>query len=306
MALLLILPDRDSTPLLNAIAAIDPEIDMRDWPDVGEPRDVDFAVTWNHPAGELKKYPNLKGICSYGAGVDHLLRDPDLPQVPVARIMDDDLLEEIREYLLAVVLAHRRHLKSCWQLQQQRKWHRLPVAPSKNVGVMGLGRLGSGVALTFAALGFNVYGWSRSPKKIKGVTCFSGNNNLPEFLQLCNYLLVLLPLTEQTENLFNADFFQMVKKGAFFVNVGRGQLLDENALLQALDAGLLSAACLDVFRQEPLPASHPFWSHSKISITPHMASITNPSSAARHLVHNYRRLLSGRSLTDIVDPARGY
>lgn len=270
---------------------------------------IEYAVVWAPPAGMLARHPQLKAVVSVGAGVDHVLRDPELPKhLPILRTTGQDMVQRLREYVALHVLAHHRGLMQTDAQQRVAKWQSLvtPVAPKRRVGIMGLGRIGAACAQTLAALGFDTAGWSRSKHQIDGVTTFNGAEALPDFLGRCEILVSLLPLTAETQDILNADLFARLPKGAALVNAGRGGHLVEADLLAALDAGQISGATLDVFRTEPLPADHPFWAHPKIRVTPHIASYIDAATGAQVVAGNILAFERDGTVPDIADAGRGY
>lgn len=310
MSLLFLCPTKDPAPWLAGIKAADPGVDVQVWPEVPRPLDVSFAVLWQHPHNQWDLFPNLKAIASLGAGIDHILQDPTLPRhLPVARIVDPNLVTSMTQYVVTAVLQHFRDFGIYRQQQAKKLWQ--PVLPRDiaafPVGIMGMGMLGSDVARALAALGFTVHGWSRRPKKHPALTTsFAGTSMLPAFLKSSRMLVCLLPLTDATRGILNADLFAQLPANAYLVNVARGAHLVTSDLLDALDSGALAGACLDVFNEEPLPAEHPFWEHPQITITPHIASITNPQTAAVQVVTNYHRANAGEPLLHTVDLAQQY
>jgi glyoxylate/hydroxypyruvate reductase A len=257
----------------------------------------------------LKTYPNLKGISSFGAGVEHILADPDLPPaVPVVRIVDERLTIGITEYVLLHVLRHHRQLDALQAAQRERRWERLPPPDTRGttIGILGLGQIGSHCAEALLGLGFNVAGWSRTPKRLPGVRSFHGPDQLHPFLGLCNYLVCLLPLTPATRGILNRETLSALPRGAVLINVGRGPELVEEDLLTVLESGHLAAATLDVFVREPLAPEHPFWTHPKITVTPHNASDSIPEHVAPQIVDNIRRARAGLPLLNVVDRRTGY
>ncbi len=310
MALLLICPSKDPGPWLEAIAAVDPEIDVRVWPAIGDPADVTFALLWNHPPEVLHQFPNLKAVSSLGAGIDHINNDPSRPsQLPVARIVDPDLVQSMSEYVTTAALLHFRDFRPYQSQQTRKQWLPLPARNISDctIGIMGMGELGSNAAKKLHALGFPVIGWSRRRKSHPALThAYAGPDELKDFLQRSRILVCLLPLTPATHRILNYDCFSQLPQDAYVINVARGAHLVEQDLLRALSEGSLSGACLDVFDVEPLPAEHPFWQHPSITITPHIASLTNPMTAAPQVVENYRRSLHGESLLHQVDLKQGY
>jgi len=284
-------------------------IEFRVFPDIGDPARVDVALAWKAPHGVLAGFPNLRLICSLGMGVDHLLEDPRLPaNVPIARLVDANMVEQMSEYVLYGVLHFHRRFDVYGQYQRERQWQELPLPHTalRRVGIMGIGEIGTDCARKVAALGFPVRGWSRSSKSVPGVACFAGPSELPDFLRETDILVSVLPLTENTQNIVNARTLAMLPKGAYFINVARGGLVCEKDLLGALDSGQLEAALLDVTAQEPLPEPSPLWAHPKILLTPHIAGLTNPETAVHPIAENIRRLADGRPLLNLVDRGQGY
>lgn len=309
MALLIIAPDIKPTSWIKHLGELEPGIEIRVWPEVGNSREVEFALCWNHPPGELSKYKNLKCIASLGAGVDHLTRDPHLPDsVPVTRVVEESMAQSMSEYVVLSVLNYCRQFDAYRADQDQRHWQpRKPrLAEDTLIGIMGLGQLGSDAAKKLRYIGFRVSGWSRTPKNINGVQCFAGKDGFENFLSRSQILICLLPLTPSTKGILNRKTFDQLPDGAYVINVARGQHLVENDLIAALDSGRLAGACLDVFDVEPLPVSHPFWRHPKIKVTPHISSITFPKAVAPQIIENYRRAKTGRPLLNVVDLKRGY
>lgn len=293
----------------RAFAKFMPDLEVRVWPDLGRKDEIEVALVWRPPRESLLGLPNLKLIASLGAGVDHLLRDTLLPDgVPVTRFVDDDLTAMMTEYAVLHVLACHRRLPEYLEMQRKGEWRELPqpLARERKVSVMGLGVLGGAAASRLATFGFDVAGYSRSPKTIAGVTVFAGADRLTSFLARSEILLNLLPLTPDTEGLINRDTLAALPKGAAFVNLGRGGHVVEADLAAALEAGHVKTAILDVFRKEPLPAESPFWTHPRVIVTPHVASITNPESGARKVVENLKRVRQGQPPQDRVDPKVGY
>ena len=270
---------------------------------------IDYAVVWAPPAGALARHPDLKAIVSVGAGVDHVLKDPDLPRhLPILRTTGPDMVQRLREYVALHVLAHHRDLMTTDAQQRRSEWRQLvtPVAGRRRVGVMGLGRIGAACAQTLAALGFDTAGWSRNPHRIEGVTAFHGAGGLADFAARTEILVCLLPLTPATRGILNADLFARLPVGAAVINAGRGGHLVEADLLAALEAGQLSGATLDVFTPEPLPADHPFWRHPRIRVTPHIASYIDPATGAAVVASNILAFERDGVAPDVADADRGY
>ncbi len=309
MSLAIICPGRDMNQWISALKARAPQLKIEVWPDIAEPDAVEFALVWKHPAGILAGFPNLRCISSLGAGVDALLQDTGLPAgVPLVRIVDVELKQSMAEYVCLGALQHFRQFDTYLDQQADCSWQARPLRHigAMRVGILGLGELGSHVAGKLAAVGFQVHGWSRSAKSYKGIRSYCGDEGLAAFLAVSDILVCLLPLTPATGDILNNKLFRQLPTGAYLINVARGEHLVEEDLLAAIDTGHLSGALLDVFREEPLPPEHPFWRHPRIRVTPHIASITNPESAALQILENYHRALSGQPLLHHVDSQRGY
>jgi glyoxylate/hydroxypyruvate reductase len=286
-----------------------PGLDFRVWPAVGNPADIEAALVWKAPEGELRKFPNLKLIINLGAGADSIVKDRSLPAgIPIVRIADPDMSRMMSQFVLAAVLRHYRDFVSFARAQKERRWHYIHPreAPTCSVGVMGLGNLGGMAASELVRQGFRVSGWARTPKQIDGVASFHAEAGLARFLATCEILVVMLPLTPQTEGILNAKTLGMLPQGAKLINVGRGQLVDEKALIAALESGRIAEATLDVFQEEPLPSQSPLWGFDQVLITPHLASVAIPRTASRQVAENIRRVKSGEPLLNVVDPQRGY
>jgi glyoxylate/hydroxypyruvate reductase len=308
VALMFLSPDDPADAWRAELQARIPELEVRIWPDVGDPDEIEIALVWRPPPGELVRYPNLKAILSLGAGIDGFVADPELPDVPLARMVDPSLTRTMTEYVLLAVLRHHRELDRFERTQRAREWAYAfpPQAADRRVGIMGLGELGAAAARQLVAHGFQVLGWSRSPKAIEGVVSYAGRSELHAFLHRTDILVCLLPLTGDTLGILDAATFAELPHGAFVINVARGQHLVENDLLKALDSGHLAGATLDVFRTEPLPPDSPLWGHPRILVTPHVASYSVPGTAADGVAANIRRVLSGQPPLHLVDRAKGY
>ncbi len=307
MSLLVLIGDRDPQPFVDRLFAADSELPIQVWPELQDPDSVRLAVTWAHPPGVLRRCPNLEVVASLGAGIDHLVADPDLPkQVSVTRVVCDHLGSEMEQYLVATVFNQNQSRDAYGRDKSVARWSPQARPQDPRIGILGLGELGMRVANSFAHFGLNTSGWSRSPKTMPSISCYHGEAGLATMLRQLDYLINLLPLTPKTENILAMPLFRQLKPGCFLINVARGRHLVEQDLLEALDQGMLSGACLDVFRDEPLPTTHPFWKDPRIAITPHVAARTSPDSAARQVAANYRRLERGEELLYLVDANRGY
>lgn len=309
MSLLLVSPDRNLESLEKAILETDPNIEVDLWPVIKDKERVQMAVTWNHPEYLLGQLPNLKGVMSLGAGVNHLLNDDNIESdLPIARTITPTLKSQMADYVLNAVSAYRHHMPDFYRQMQSANWeqHWTLLKKKCRIGIMGMGEMGIATAELLIKNGYRVNGWSRTKKELEGLKSFAGDNELNPFLNDCNILVCLLPLTEETVNLLDLELFKQLSSPAYLINVGRGSHLVEEDLLYALDTDILAGACLDVFEEEPLPEKHVFWNRSNITITPHIAAITPPDEAAPLIVENYKRLLSGMDLLNQADRSRGY
>jgi len=310
MALMLSCPPARIANWKAALGPLLPGVRLLAFPgEVTDPAAVRWAVVWNHPPGDLRRYPNLELVASMGAGVDHIFRDRDLPPgVPIMRLIDRLLTTAMSEYVLLAVLRHHRQDAAYRAQQVRRLWRELPAPDTEatRIGILGLGVLGADAAQKLAALKFQVAGWTRRPKTVPGVENFAGAAALPAFLARTDILVCLLPLTGETRGIVNAGTLAALPRGAYVINAARGGHVVDADLLAALDDGQLSGATLDVFNQEPLPAESRYWSHPKVVMTPHAASITIPRSVAPQIAENIARLADGRPLINLVDAAAGY
>ncbi|MFK4722433.1 glyoxylate/hydroxypyruvate reductase A [Bradyrhizobium niftali] len=285
-----------------------PHLPFRLWPDIGDPAEVRYLVAWVPPDDIAATFPNLELVFSVGAGVDQFDATKLPPHIPLVRMLEPGIAETMVEYVTMAVLALHRDLLDFISQQKQQVWREIRITPAKRrrVGVMGLGQLGQAVLERLEAFGFPRLGWNRSPREIKGVTCYAGIDSLPDFLAQTDILVCLLPLTDETRGILNADLFARLPRGACLVNVGRGPHLVEADVLAALDSGVLSGVVLDVTDPEPLPAGHPFWSHPRILLTPHNASMTTPDTAVDYVLDVIARHRRGEDLPGLVDRSRGY
>jgi len=277
-------------------------------------RAVHYVASWKHPEGSLSGLPNLAAIFSLGAGVDHLFADTRLPEVPIARVVDPDLTTRMSEYIVLHCLMHLRQQRRYERQQQAKLWdddRNQPAARSVRVGLMGLGELGLDAARKLQVMGFDVAGWSRSPKTVEGLATFAGDDGMTGFLARTDILVSLLPLTPETRGVINAQLLSGLAQdgrlgGPFLINAGRGGLQVEADILAALDAGTLKGATLDVFESEPLAPESRLWSHPDVTVTPHNAAMSEPEAVATLISAQIKRLEAGEPLEHVVDPARGY
>lgn len=288
-----------------------PDVEFRSYPDWGTEDDGPaYAFVWEPEPGLLAKFPNIRAIFSLGAGVDHLTRDPDLPKdTLIIRMSDDGLKEGMNEFILMSVLMHHRDMPKLAAAQRQKRWLRLfpPAAKNVRVGIMGYGALGKSCAQILKPLGYQIASWSGSPKpEERGVTHYTGKDGFEPFLQRTDILVGLLPSTPETRGLLDEKVMSLLPKNAAIINAGRGSLIDLEALIRLLDSGHISAATLDVFPSEPLAEDHPLWSHEKVIVTPHIAAVTRPETAAEYVYRNIKKIEAGETPENILNLNRGY
>lgn len=284
------------------------DVDIRIAATPGRLEQIEMLVVSNYFPGDALKYPNLKVIQKTGAGVNNILADSELPQgIQVARLQTTTSGNEIAEYSLAYVLQEQRHIRSYRAQQSRCKWISYPPrrAAETTVAILGLGRIGQLAARRFVDNQFKVVGWSRSHKDLPGVDCYLGEDGLRKLLSIADYVVSILPSTRETLGLFNRKLFEQFKSGAFFINVGRGDQVDESELMRALDDGLLAGAILDVVSSEPLAEDNPLWLHPGVQLTPHISGY-HLGDAVVDIAENFRRLQSGEALLHLVDRKRGY
>ncbi len=277
--------------------------------DAAEAADAAYAVVGKPAPGVLAALQELQIVFSVNAGVEALLESGEVPAgIPIVRMVDDGLAEGMLEWVLATTLAWHRNLFAYRDRQLQGVWAPLGevLARDRRVTVLGAGHLGGRVAAALAQIGFNTRVWSRTPKQIPGVVSLAGDAALPGAIQDAEILINLLPLTPATENLLDAPLLARLAPNAVLINAGRGRHVVDRAVLDSLESGRLRAAVLDVFREEPLPQTHPFWRHPGVYMTPHVAAPTHASTAVAAIAENLLGFESGASLRHVVEPARGY
>ena len=279
------------------------------YPNISNFINVTFLVCWKPEEGLLDKFPNLKAIQSLGAGVDHILDNHVVPpHIKMSKVVDVNLTHDMWEHSMSIILSDMKNLPLHAENQKSKIWKpkRYQRIKDVSIGILGLGSIGRYVASQFAHSGFKVRGWSRSKKEIENVdTCFE-ESGLKSLLLVSDYVVNILPLTKETRGIVNHDFLSKMKQGSYFINIGRGPHVVNADLLSFIDSGQLRGAALDVFEQEPLPLKSPIWKHSSITITPHIASLTHIDSVYPQVIENYKRLINGRTLLNLVDPSKGY
>jgi len=308
MALLFKVPGPRGATWVSLFQRHAPDIDVRLWPDVGDASEVRYFASWECPDDLHEQFPNLEVIYATSAGVDQFDLRTVPEEVKVVRMLDPGIAQGIVEYACFAVLGLHRQIPMYLRQQQDRHWqdHDLTAARHRRVGVMGLGNLGIAVLQSLKAFGFELSGWARSQKHIDGVQCFAGQEQMKPFLNQCDILICLLPLTDDTQGILNARTFGALPKGASLINLGRGGHLVEDDLLSALASGHLSHAVIDVLSQEPTPAEHPFWHHPKIWLTPHIGAMTSPETAFEVLLANIRRYQNGEPMQGQIARDQGY
>ncbi|GLH75153.1 glyoxylate/hydroxypyruvate reductase A [Bradyrhizobium sp. SSBR45G] len=294
-------------PMKALLARELPGVTVSSWPEPAT-REAELAVCWKPEPGALAAMPKLKLIHSIAAGVDNILSDPTLPDVPLCRIVDPDITSAMTEFVLWATLYFHRDFDRVISNARDGLWRRYDqyAAKDRRVGILGLGALGTDAALRLVDLGFAVSAWSRSPKQLAGVTTFSGADALDAFLSETDILVSLLPLTPSTVGLLDAARLSRLPKGAALILCSRGEHVVTDDLVGLLRSGHLRGAVLDVFEQEPLPSDHPLWREPGVLVTPHMAAIASWETITLQVADNARRLLRGEPLLNTVDRARGY
>ncbi len=292
-------------PLRDALSAAGIEAELTLHADPAQVDAMIYAPGGDTP-DDFTPFVNCKLVQSLWAGVERIVTIPTLTQ-PLCRMVDPGLSQSMIEYVVGHTL--RAHLGIDAVLAAQGgQWAPVipPLATERTVAILGLGALGAACGQALAALGFEVLGWSRTEKSLAGITCYHGAKGLHRVLEQAQIVVTLLPATAETENTLNAETLAFLPRGASIINPGRGTLIDDDALLAALDAGHIAQATLDVFRTEPLPPAHPYWAHPRVTVTPHIAAETRPITAARVVAENIKRMLAGETLLHRVDRTAGY
>lgn len=295
--------------LITALEQRKPDIDLRVWPECENTEDIDVILAWLAPKGMMQNFPNLKLIMSLGASVDTILDDEELPEnVPIVRLVTPTKSVQMAEYVTLAVLMFQRRFLEYLSFQRQKNWELLLAhnADSFKVGILGQGVLGLAVSQKLIAMGFPVRGWSRTPKSFANIECFHGRQQLTSFLSECSAIVCLLPVTSETKGILCKETFDALPDGAFLINVGQGPHVVEADLLSALDSGKIAGACLDVFKDEPLPPDHRFWTHPNVIVTPHISAPGSLDDVANCVIETLTDLEQGQPLKYGVDRSRGY
>lgn len=280
---------------LAALSKYLPEHRIYDYPNIPNPEDVNYAIVWRHPVEDLKRYPNLKAVMSLGSGVDHWDNEPRLEGIPIYRLIDTNMADDMALYSLYWTIHFQRQFALYQKQQTEAVWQRYPtpLAPDFHVGVLGLGAIGSHIAQALSKNGFKTSGWSRSPKQLSSVNCVHGQDGLYSILSDIDVLLCCLPLNKSTREFLGKDILGRLRPGAYLINISRGAVIDDPALLDLLNSGHIGGAALDVFAAEPLPKTSGFWNHPAVNITPHMSGATNPDTAAKIIAKDIEKLERG-------------
>ncbi len=286
-----------------------PHLDFRVWPDVGNKDDVEYVVAARPPKGVLAQFPNLKCVLSMWAGVEDLLKDPAIGDIPIVRMIDPGLTNGIVTYVVHHVIGFHIHTDYYDLPEWKHPFHEeMRIAGDTRVGILGLGVLGQACADALVSLGFKVSGFSSSRKNISNIESYAGKSEFPEFLSQTDILVSILPRTANTDNMLNHETLAMLPRGSYLINCGRGEVIDDDALLEVVRSGQIAAAVLDVFRIEPLPQDHPFWTEPNITVTPHCASKPDPRTSIESVLANIERMERGIELPleQVARRGRGY
>lgn len=311
MSILISVTGRNNQKLIKALAEQLPDFDIFEWPSCQNnpkfnPTTIEFVLSWKSPDDLWQQLPNLKTVQSYGAGVDAIRLDVLPNTVSVCRIVDAKLADDMAEYVLGQILSYKLRIREYQDKQSHLIWKPRRALPINNIGILGLGELGQALAKRLNHNGFSVSGWARSQKQIEQVNYFAGEASLDAFLANVDVLVCLLPLTEQTQGIINKKVFCALPNHALLINVARGQHVNEQDLLSALEEEQIAFAILDVSEQEPLPPTHPFWQHSKIAITPHCAALTDLATAVEQIANNAKLTLAGETPRQVINRQLGY
>ena len=308
-AVMLLKTDTRDQAWIDAFSDAMPELEVRLWPDTGEASEINCALLWGPPPELFDGLDNLEVIFSIGAGVDSLLTCPTLPaDLPIVRMVEPELTAGMVEFCLFHVLRFHRLMHRFETQQAERYWGELPQLPATEVtvGVMGLGVLGQALARQLSALRYRVIGYRRGPGGVDGIEVFHGENQLQAFMRRSMILALLLPSTPETNRIINSKTLGWLPSDAYLINAGRGDVVNEQELIEALDNGPLAGAALDVFEREPLPRESVLWTHPDVYVTPHIASITHPPTACRYIADAIKSYRQGGPWPHLVEIERGY
>ncbi len=306
MILLVAVTGRDCRQLIARLQALLPEVKVQLWSECTDYEAVEFVLAWNAPSDLWPKLVNLKAVSSFGAGVDSIDLSVLANHITVVRIVDNNLANDMAEYVLTHVLAQKLRLKEYYLKQSASIWKPKRAYAHRHVGILGYGELGKACAKRLLANGFEVSAWSASEKHHSHVSCYHTDQGLAAMLGQIDYLVCLLPLSQYTQGIINKSLLSKLQSHAILINVARGKHVVDEDLLEALNSGQLRGATLDVFSDEPLPKDHPYWSHEKITLTPHCAALSDLESVTLQIAENVKRLIDGNILINKVDRIKGY
>lgn len=306
MSILIIAPGRIMNEWRSAMIDLDPSLEIEIYPQVKDNNKISAALVWKYPHGVLREFPGLQWVSSLGAGVDHILHDPQLPSnLRITRIIDENMNADITKMVITALTIFEKDLFRYYEDQLQEKWEPSLTKRQLVIGMLGMGHIGKTIADSLSLLKYEITGFSKSGGNYKNLAIYSADQ-LDEFLSKINTLICTLPLTEETENFIDDTFLSKMNRESYLINVSRGKIIDDNALLKYLNNGILSKAYLDVFQEEPLPPGHDFWHHPKIFITPHISGVTNIENGAKQIVENYLLFQNENKLNNEIDKIKGY
>ena len=291
----------ENQPWADALRSYLPAMDIQIYPDIVDADTIEYAVVWDHPHGDLVNYPNLKAVLMLGAGMDHIDAEPVLPDAPIVRLVDPSVGDEMSQYVLYWVMHFQRNYELYRQQATAKHWQRsmTPLSQDYRVTVLGAGAIGRFISQRLASNGFSVQSWSRSRKEIDNVESFDGEDGLKAALAFTDILVNCLPLTRSTQKFLDHQKLSLLPAGASLINVSRGAVIDDDALLGLLDAGHIANAALDTFVVEPLPKDSPYWGRDNVYITPHMSGSTYPGLACKVIANNIKRMEQGEQPSPI-------
>lgn len=284
----------------DALKTVLPEKALFTYPDIEDIHTVrekiEYALVWNHPRGDLVKYPNLKGVLLLGAGTEALDQEPELPNVPIVRLIDPEVIKDMSLYALYWVIHFQRLLDIYSNQQQQHHWqrHETPATQDYTITVLGLGAVGRTVAQRLLDNGYHVIGWDKELQRVDGMRCYD-HEKLHQAVDHSHAVINCLPLNRHTKHLIDTEFLSFMPKDSVLINISRGGIINHHDLLKSLDQEHLKATILDVFDQEPLPSDSPLWDHPKVTVTPHISGATYARSAAKVIAKNIARIESGET-----------
>lgn len=312
MNLSICVPDASGARWVEAFATLRPDLEAHAWKPGETAVHADYACVWAPPRDFFEGHAPFKAVFNLGAGVDSILKLEGLPTLlkaaPLIRLNDAGMASQMAEYVTSFLARHVRGFGDYATQQSVALWKKQPPVDKSEwpVGVMGLGSIGAAVAQAVFANGYPVVGWSRTPKTLDGMQVFAGREALDEFLAASRVLVLVLPATRETNSVIDSAALQRLRPGGLVINIGRGALIDDPALIHALDGGHLGHAVLDVFREEPLPTEHPFWRHPKVTVTPHISGFTLIEPSVRQILEKIDALERGDTVEGVVDLERGY